>query len=122
MNQYLEMKLQAYAINELENDIIDMENCNLETNEDDELNNYLDARDSGQFDEDECIEIGDCEDEYYEEDFKDDYYEEDFEDDRVYCGSEWTLEDSWDALTDGMYGDYPSDPRVFDAVMDAMGF
>lgn len=37
-------------------------------------------------------------------------------------GYEWTEEDSWDALTDGMYGDMPSDPRMYDAMMDAMGF
>jgi len=40
-------------------------------------------------------------------------YEEDFE---------WTEEDSWDALTDGMYGDMPADPGMYDAMMDAMGF
>ena len=58
-------------------------------------------------------------------DFYDDSYEEydDYE-----CGGyngdgyEWTEEDSWDALTDGMYGDMPSDPRMYDAMMDAMGF
>ena len=37
-------------------------------------------------------------------------------------GYEWTEEDSWDALTDGMYGDMPSDPRMYDAMMDARGF
>ena len=43
-----------------------------------------------------------------------DYYE---------CGGyEWTEEDSWDALTDGMYGDMPSSPWEYDAMMDAMGF
>ncbi len=46
-------------------------------------------------------------------------YEYDCSDDRGY---EWTEEDSWDALTDGMYGDMPSDPRMYDAMMDAMGF
>ena len=35
---------------------------------------------------------------------------------------EWTEEDSWDALTDGMYGDMPDDPGMYDAMMDAMGF
>ena len=38
------------------------------------------------------------------------------------CGNEWTEEDSWDALTDGMYGDMPSNPLEYDAMMDAMGF
>lgn len=28
----------------------------------------------------------------------------------------------WDALTDGMYGDMPSNPLEYDAMMDAMGF
>jgi len=37
-------------------------------------------------------------------------------------GYEWTEEDSWDALTDGMYGDMPSNPLEYDAMMDAMGF
>lgn len=37
-------------------------------------------------------------------------------------GYEWTEEDSWDALTDGMYGDMPSNPWVYDAMMEAMGF
>ena len=57
-------------------------------------------------------------------DLFDDSYEEydDYE-----CGSydegyEWTEEDSWDALTDGMYGDMPSNPLEHDAMMDAMGF
>ena len=31
-------------------------------------------------------------------------------------------EDSWDALTDGMYGDMPSNPMDYDAMMDALGF
>ena len=37
-------------------------------------------------------------------------------------GYEWTEEDSWDALTDGMYGDMPKNPWDYDAMMDAMGF
>lgn len=47
----------------------------------------------------------------------------DFYDDSYECeGYEWTEEDSWDALTDGMYGDMPSTPLDYDAMMDAMGF
>ena len=58
-------------------------------------------------------------------DFYDDSYEE-YEDDYE-CGGyedgyEWTEEDSWDALTDGMYGDMPSNPMEYDAMMDALGF
>ena len=39
-----------------------------------------------------------------------------------YGGYEWTEEDAWDALTDGMYGDMPRNPIAYDAMMDAMGF
>ena len=58
-------------------------------------------------------------------DFYDDSYEEcdEYEDDSYECGGyEWTEEDSWDALTDGMYGDMPSNPLEYDAMMDALGF
>ena len=56
-------------------------------------------------------------DSYEIEEYEDDYecggYEEDYE---------WTEEDSWDALTDGMYGEMPSNPLEYDAMMDALGF
>lgn len=57
-------------------------------------------------------------------DYYDDSYEEydNYECDSYDDGYEWTEEDSWDALTGGMYGDMPSDPRMYDAMMDAMGF
>ena len=58
-------------------------------------------------------------------DFYDDSYEEydDYECESYDEGGyEWTEEDSWDALTDGMYGDMPSNPLEYDAMMDAMGF
>ncbi len=58
-------------------------------------------------------------------DFYDDSYEEydDYEcESDYYCGSKWTEEDAWDALTDGMYGDMPSNPMEYDAMMEAMGF
>ena len=45
--------------------------------------------------------------------FYDDSYEEydEYEDDSYDCsGYEWTEEDSWDALTDGMYGEMPRTP------------
>jgi hypothetical protein len=59
-------------------------------------------------------------DDSYEEEYDEfDYYECDCSDDRGY---EWTAEDSWDALTDGMYGDMPSDPLMYDSMIDAMGF
>ena len=34
-------------------------------------------------------------------------------------GYEWTEEDSWDALTDGMYGEY--NPQAWDRLQDMMG-
>lgn len=58
-------------------------------------------------------------------DFYDDSYEEyeDYECENLDDdGYEWTEEDSWDALTDGMYGDMPSNPMDYDAMMDALGF
>ena len=61
------------------------------------------------------------------QDFYEDSYEE-FDDNDYECGGydgggyEWTEEDSWDALTDGMYGDMPTDPLMYDAIMESMGF
>ncbi len=49
------------------------------------------------------------------EDYECDNYDDD-------GGYEWTEEDSWDALTDGMYGEMPSSPWEYDAMMDAMGY
>ena len=64
------------------------------------------------------------EDSYEEYDeYEDDYCEGGDEYDDYECGGyEWTEEDSWDALTDGMYGEMPSSPWDYDAMMDAMGF
>ena len=59
---------------------------------------------------------------YFEEEFEDEYEDEYNEDYSCDGGYEWTEEDSWDALTDGMYGDMPSDPRMYDAMMDSMGY
>ena len=52
------------------------------------------------------------------------YYDDSYEEyDSYDCGGyEWTEEDSWDALTDGMYGEMPKTPWEYDAMMDAMGF
>ena len=58
-------------------------------------------------------------------DFYDDSYEEydDYEcESNYYCDSEWTEKDAWDALTDGMYGDMPSNPIEYNAMMEAMGY
>ena len=57
-------------------------------------------------------------------DFYDDSYEEydDYECGGFEEGYEWTEEDSWDALTDGMYGEMPKNPLEYDAMMDALGF
>lgn len=55
--------------------------------------------------------------------FDDSYEYDEYEEDSYECeGYEWTEEDSWDAQTDGMYGDMPSNPLEYDAMMDAMGF
>jgi len=62
---------------------------------------------------------------FYEDSYEEyEEYENDYYDDSDYeCdGYEWTEEDSWDALTDGMYGEMPSSPWDYDAMMDAMGF
>lgn len=44
-------------------------------------------------------------------------YEEGYDEREEYdSGYEWTDEDAWDAMTDGMYGDYPGsgwDPEMF---------
>lgn len=56
-------------------------------------------------------------------DIYDDSYEYEEYDDSYECGGyEWSEEDSWDALTDGMYGEMPKTPWEYDAMMDAMGF
>ena len=56
---------------------------------------------------------------------EEDFYEDTYEFDDYECGSyegngyEWTEEDSWDALTDGMYGEY--NPQAWDLLQDMMG-
>ena len=52
----------------------------------------------------------------------DDEDDEDSYDEEVSHGYEWTEQDSWDALTDGMCGKMPSNPLEYDAMMDAMGY
>jgi hypothetical protein len=60
---------------------------------------------------------------YLEDEFEDEYDNEEYDDEYSFDGGyEWTEEDSWDALTDGMYGDMPSNTMEYDAMMDAMGF
>lgn len=54
----------------------------------------------------------------FEEDPMDDV---DYFDSSESMGYEWTLEDSWDALTDGMYGDYPGTASAWDQLYDEMG-
>ncbi len=76
---------------------------NLEIYDDDELNDYLAQRSRQDNDEEE-----DWNDEF-------EYYSDN-------STSDWTEEDAWWALTDGMYGDCPRNPIAFDAAMDAMGF
>ena len=59
---------------------------------------------------------------YYDDSYENEEYEDDYECGGYEDGYEWTEEDSWDALTDGMYGDMPSNPMEYDAMMDALGF
>ena len=60
---------------------------------------------------------------YYDDSYEEyDEYEEDYECGGYEEGYEWTEEDSWDALTDGLYGDMPSNPMEYDAMMDALGY
>ncbi len=57
------------------------------------------------------------------QDFHDDTYEcDDYESGSYDNGYEWTEEDSWDALTDGMYGECPKDPLMWDLMQDIMGY
>lgn len=63
--------------------------------------------------DDICLE-NELEDQYYTEECDHEYSFD--------HGYGWTEEDAWDALTDGMYGDMPSNPLDYDAMMDAMGF
>ena len=57
------------------------------------------------------------------EDFDDEDNDSYEDNDNYECGGyQWTEEDSWDALTDGMYGDMPNSPWEYNAMMDAMGF
>lgn len=60
---------------------------------------------------------------FYDDSYEEyDEYEEEYESSGYEEGYEWTEEDSWDALTDGMYGDMPSNPMDYDAMMDALGY
>lgn len=52
----------------------------------------------------------------YDEDFENDFYD----DADSLPVEEWTEEDAWDALTDGMYGDYPGGDGL-DYLSDIMG-
>lgn len=57
-----------------------------------------------------------------EKDSFDEEDDEDFYDEEESYGYQWTEQDSWDALTDGMYGEMPSNPLEYDAMMDTMGY
>lgn len=75
----------------------------LEIYDDDKLNDFLARRNCHQ-------------DEY------DDVYEDEYGLCSDNTSSEWTEEDVWWALTDGMYGEMPRNPFAYDAAMEAMGF
>ncbi len=59
---------------------------------------------------------------YDHDSYENEEYEDDYECGGYEEGYEWTEEDAWDTLTDGMYGDMPNNPWDYDAMMDAMGF
>lgn len=78
--------------------------ANLETYDDEDVNEYCAKNNRSQL-------VGD-EDEDYDE----------REDDFGWLRTDSNDEDTWWALTDGMYGDCPSNPIVYDAMMEAMGY
>ena len=57
-------------------------------------------------------------DSYEELEDNEDYEQESYDEE----GYEWTEEDSWDALTDGMYGEMPRNPLDYDLAMESLGF
>ena len=67
---------------------------------DDEVNEYLARRNRYQFE---------AADEYEEEEYG-------------WLNTDSTDEDTWWALTDGMYGECPRNPIAFDAALEALGF
>lgn len=82
----------------------------------------FDMSDEYELDADDFFAMCDVEEDACDEDYYDDYDPYDDYDTCDSCGYEWTEEDSWDAMTDGMYGDMPSDPMAYDAMMDALGY
>lgn len=95
-----------------------------ESVEDSEIMDYVEDSDFDEMPEDhddrDELEHYQAEKERDENEVYEDYDEEDAS--CRYRDYEWTDEDSWDALTDGMYGDMPRNPIAYDAMMDAMGF
>lgn len=118
MEKNLDCTMELSLMEEAEMQII-MEDCeSLERLEvdDDPIAEYYDERDDLEvYDEDEMNDfLAQRRRQEYEEADDEDYYES--------RSAEWTEEDSWWALTDGMYGEYPRNPIAFDAALEAMGY
>lgn len=102
MLQYLEDPLEISILEDVEEEIfLEDYDENIETYEDEEINDYLAKRNN------HLIEV-------------DDDYEDDVFFELPSISSE--EEDTWWALTDGMYGDCPTNPLAYDAALEAMGF
>lgn len=107
MNQYLEEPLELSFIEDVKEEelfiedeeeaIVEDYDGNLETYEDEDLNDYLARRNS-----------------HLNKSEKEMYFE------LPAISSE--DEDTWWALTDGMYGECPTNPIAYDAALEAMGF
>lgn len=110
MNQYLENPLEQSFIEDVEEPFIEDEDYEPIIEDSDEYYEFL----ADEYMEWERLCSAKCWRDLYDEDDYYDFYEE--------PSSCWTEEDSWWALTDGMYGDCPSNPIAYDAMIDAMGF
>lgn len=104
MEDFFNESYEAYDIEDFEDEVPEDESDTIEVYEDEEVDDYLRARERALYDEEEEYEEG-----------------EDFLTDSSY-GRRQAQEDAWWALTDGMYGDMPTDPIEYDRMMDAMGF
>lgn len=96
---------ESYEVYEdFEDEVPEDESDTIEVYEDEEVTDYLRARERESYEEEEEYDEDECF-------LTDSYYDR-----------RQAQEDAWWALTDGMYGDMPTDPIAYDAMMDAMGF
>ena len=104
MEDFFDESYEVYDIEDFEDEVPEDESDTIEVYEDEEVTDYLRARERESYDEEEEYE----EDEYFPSD--------------TYYDQMQAQEDAWWALTDGMYGDMPNNPIEYDRMMDAMGF